>query len=42
MKARKRDSNDEWKDVVYAQLEGSDILYKEQYLEFQHDNLSTY
>lgn len=40
MKARKRDSNDEWKDVICAQLEGSDILYKEQYLEFQHDNLS--
>jgi hypothetical protein len=41
MKARKRDSNDEWKDVIYVQLEGSDILYKERYLEFQHDNIST-
>lgn len=41
MKARKRNSNDEWKDVIYAQLEGSDILYKEQYLEFQPDTLST-
>lgn len=41
MKARKRDSNDEWKDVIYVQLEGSDIIYKERYLEFQHDNLST-
>ena len=41
MTARKRDSNDEWKDVIYAQLEGSDILYKEQYLEFQPDTLST-
>lgn len=41
MKARKKDSNDEWKDVIYAQLEGSDILYKEQYLEFQPDTLST-
>ena len=41
MKARKKDSNDEWKDVICAQLEGSDILYKEQYLEFQHDILST-
>ena len=39
MKARKRDSNDEWKDVIYVQLEGSDILYKERYLEF--DTLST-
>lgn len=39
MKARKKDSNDEWKDVAYVQLEGSDILYKEQYLEF--DTLST-
>lgn len=41
MKARKKGSNDEWKDVIYAQLEGSDILFKEQYLEFQHDNIST-
>ena len=41
MKARKKNSNDEWKEVIYAQLEGSDILYKEGYLEFQHDNLST-
>jgi hypothetical protein len=41
MKARKKNSNDEWKDVIYVQLEDSDILYKERYLEFQHDNLST-
>lgn len=39
MKARKKGSNDEWKDVIYVQLEGSDILYKERYLEF--DTLST-
>lgn len=41
MKARKKDSNDEWKDVAFVQLEGSDILYKERYLEFKYDNLST-
>lgn len=38
---KKERLNDEWKDVIYAQLEGSDILFKEQYLEFQHDNFST-
>ena len=37
MKARKRDSNDEWKNVIYVQLEDSNILYKERYLEFQYD-----
>lgn len=41
MKARKRNSNNEWKEVKYVQLEDSDILYKEEYIEFQHDNLST-
>lgn len=41
MKARKRDSNDEWKDVIYAQLEGETIWHKGRWLEFQHDNLST-
>lgn len=39
MKARKKNSNDEWKDVVYVQLKDSDILYKRKYLEF--DTLST-
>ena len=41
MKARKKDSNDEWKEIKYVQLEDSDILYKEEYMEFQHDTLST-
>lgn len=41
MKARKRNSNDEWKDVAFVQLEGSDILYKERYLEFKYDGLPT-
>ena len=40
MKARKKGSNYEWENVAFVQLEGSDILYKERYLEFQHDNLS--
>ena len=39
MKARKKNSNDEWKDVVYVQLKDSDILYKQGYLEF--DTIST-
>lgn len=39
MKARKKDSNDEWKEVKYIQLEGSNILFKQEYLEF--DTLST-
>jgi len=42
MKARRKGIvNDEWKDVICVQLEGSNILYREQYLEFQYDNLST-
>lgn len=41
MKVRKKDSNDEWKDVIYVQLEGSDILYKERYLEFKYDESPT-
>ena len=34
MKARRKDSNDEWQDIAYVQLENSDILYKQEYLEF--------
>ena len=41
MKARKNGSNEEWKEIKYVQLEDSDILYKEEYIEFQHDTLST-
>lgn len=39
MKARKKNSNDEWQDIAYVQLKDSDILYKQEYLEF--DTLST-
>lgn len=39
MKARKKNSNNEWQDIVYVQLKDSDILYKQEYLEF--DTLST-
>ena len=39
MKARRKNSNDEWKEVQYVQLENSDILFKRDYLEF--DTLST-
>jgi hypothetical protein len=41
MKARKKGSNYEWENVAYVQLENSDILFKEQYLEFQHDESPT-
>lgn len=34
MKARRRNSNDEWKEVKYVQLEGRDILFQQDYLEF--------
>lgn len=36
MKARKKNSNNEWKEVKYVQLEDSDILYKQEYLEFDN------
>lgn len=39
MKARKKNSNDEWTEVKYVQLDNSDILYKQEYLEF--DTLGT-
>ena len=39
MKARKKNSNNEWQDIAYVQLKDSDILYKREYLEF--DTLST-
>ena len=41
MKARKKGSNDEWENVAFVQLEGSDILFKKQYLEFQYDESPT-
>lgn len=39
MKARKKNSNNEWQDITYVQLKDSDILYKREYLEF--DTIST-
>lgn len=41
MKARKRDSNDEWKDIAYVQLRDSYCLTSADQMEFQHDTLST-
>lgn len=41
MKARKRDSNDEWKDVAYVQLRDSYCLTSADQMEFQPDTLST-
>ena len=37
MRARKKGSNYEWDKIKYVQLEGSDILFKEEYLEFEQD-----
>lgn len=39
MKARKKNSSNEWQDIAYVQLKDSDILYKQEYLEF--NTLST-
>ena len=41
MKARKKGSNDEWKDIAYVQLRDSYCLTSEDQIEFQHDTLST-
>ena len=41
MKARKKGSNYEWEEIKYVQLEGSDILFKEEYLEFEQDPSSS-
>lgn len=41
MKARKRNSNDEWKEVEYVQLRDSYVITKSDQMEFQYDNLST-
>ena len=40
MKARKKDSNDEWQDVQYVQLCDSYVIQPAEYMEFQ-DTLST-
>lgn len=37
MRARKKGSNYEWEKIKYVQLEGSGILFKEEYLEFEQD-----
>lgn len=34
MKARRSDTNDQWKEIKYVQLEDSDILYKAEVMEF--------
>ena len=41
MRARKKGSNYEWEEIKYVQLEGSDILFKEEYLEFEQDPSSS-
>lgn len=40
MKARKKDSNDEWQDIAYVQLVDSYVIQPAEYMEFQ-DTLST-
>ena len=34
MKARRSDTNGQWKEIKYVQLEDSDILYKAEVMEF--------
>ena len=34
MKARRSNTNDQWKEIKYVQLENSDILYKAEVMEF--------
>lgn len=34
MKARKSNTNGQWKEIKYVQLEDSDILYKAEVMEF--------
>lgn len=34
MKARQSNTNDQWKEIKYVQLEDSDILYKAEVMEF--------
>lgn len=34
MEARRSDTNDQWKEIKYVQLEDSDILYKAEVMEF--------
>lgn len=41
MKARKRNSNDEWQEVQYVQLRDSYVITQADQMEFQHDTLST-
>jgi hypothetical protein len=41
MRARKKGSNYEWEEIKYVQLEGSDILFKEEYLEFEQNPSSS-
>lgn len=41
MKARKKDSNDEWKDVNYVRLKDGYYLISADLMEFKYDNLST-
>ena len=41
MRARKRNSNDEWQDVQYVQLRDSYVITQADQMEFQPDTLST-
>lgn len=40
MKARRK-GTDDWHDVAMVQLDGLDILYKAEYIEFQDDVIKT-
>lgn len=41
MKARRKGTDSPFVEIGRVQLEGNDILYKAEVMEFQHDTLST-
>ena len=41
MKARRKGTDNPFEDIDMVQLKGSDILYKANVMEFEHDSLST-
>lgn len=41
MKARRKGTDNPFEDVYMVQLKGTDILYKADVMEFEHDTLST-
>ena len=40
MKARKRNSNDDWQEVEYVQLKDSYVITKADQMEFENENIT--